>query len=119
MGMIDNFEKLLATGKDSALLRFSLGHEYLKLDNATKASEHLRAAAAQDPGYSAAWKLLGKSLTQINDVPGAIEAYTQGIAAAKAKGDKQAEKEMTIFLRRLVMAAVPPTCPPSQAPKVP
>ena len=29
MGMIDNFEKLLASGKDSALLRFSLGHEYL------------------------------------------------------------------------------------------
>ena len=119
MGMIDNFEKLLASGKDSALLRFSLGHEYLKLDDATKASEHLRAAIAQDSGYSAAWKLLGKSLAQLNDVPGAIEAYTQGIAAASAKGDKQAAKEMTIFLRRLVMAAVLPPRPPAQAPKVP
>lgn len=108
MGMIGNFEKLLAAGKDSALLRFSLGNEYMKAADAAKASEHLRAAIAQDPGYSAAWKLLGKSLAQLNDVTGATEAYTRGIAAAETKGDKQAAKEMTVFLRRLSAAAVAP-----------
>jgi hypothetical protein len=30
-----------------------------------------------------------------------LEAYRQGIAAAKQKGDRQAEKEMTVFARRL------------------
>ena len=53
------FEALLAAGKDSALLRFSLGMQYLKAGESVRAAEHLRAAVAHDPGYSAAWKLLG------------------------------------------------------------
>lgn len=106
MGMIDNFEKILAGGKDSALLRFSLGNEYMKANEAVKASEHLQVATVLDPAYSAAWKLLGKALTQLNDGQGAAEAYRKGIAAAEAKGDKQAAKEMTVFLKRL--AAVIP-----------
>jgi predicted Zn-dependent protease len=103
MGMIENFEKMLAGGKDSPLLRFSLGNEYMKAEDAVKASEHLRAAVALDAGYSAAWKLLGKTLAQQNDIVGANEAYQKGIAAAEAKGDKQAAKEMTVFLKRLQM----------------
>lgn len=101
MGMIDNFEKMLAGGKDSALLRFSLGNEYLKNGDAERAAEHLRAATAQDATYSAAWKLLGKTLSALGDSAGAIEVYRKGIAAAEAKGDKQAAKEMTVFLKRL------------------
>jgi hypothetical protein len=31
----------------------------------------------------------------------AIEAYTRGIATAERRGDKQAAKEMTVYLRRL------------------
>lgn len=99
--MIENFEKLLASGRDSALLRFSLGNEYLKTGDAARAAEHLRAATSQDAGYSAAWKLLGKTLTALKDEVGAIEAYRQGIAAAESKGDKQAAKEMAVFLKRL------------------
>jgi predicted Zn-dependent protease len=101
MGMIENFEKMLAGGKDSPLLRFSLGNEYMKADDAAHASDHLRAAVALDPGYSAAWKLLGKALAQLGDDQSASEAYRQGISAAEAKGDKQAAKEMTVFLKRL------------------
>src|SRR5258706_3286757 len=99
MGMIENFEKLLANGRDSALLRFSLGSEYLKIGDAARAAEHLRVATALDTGYSAAWKLVGKALTTLNDAPGAIEAYRLGMAAPEAKGDKQAAKEMAGFLK--------------------
>ena len=104
MGMIENFEKMLAAGKDSALLRFSLGNEYMKLENAAAAVPHLRAAVVQDAGYSAAWKLLGKALASTGDGAGAMEAYRSGIDAATAKGDKQAVKEMGVFLRRLEKA---------------
>ena len=103
MSMIDNFEKMLAGGKDSALLRFSLGNEYMKTNEAVNAREHLQVATTLDPTYSAAWKLLGKALTQLNDNQGAAEAYRKGIAAAEAKGDKQAAKEMAVFLRRLIV----------------
>jgi predicted Zn-dependent protease len=102
MGMIENFEAMLAAGKDSALLRFSLGNEYMKANNADKARAHLHAAVAQDANYSAAWKLLGKTLVALNDVDGAIAAYEKGIATAEAKGDKQAAKEMRVFLKRLL-----------------
>lgn len=101
MSIIDNFEKMLDGGNDSALLRFSLGNEYLKLENSPQAIKHLRAAVGQDAGYSAAWKLLGKALAQAGDVMGAKSAYASGIAAAIAKGDKQAAKEMTVFSKRL------------------
>ncbi len=101
MGMIENFEKMLADGKDSPLLRFSLGNEYMKAEDTAKASAHLHAAVALDASYSAAWKLLGKALALQHDVAGAIEAYKNGIGAAEAKGDKQAAKEMTVFLKRL------------------
>jgi predicted Zn-dependent protease len=101
MGMIENFEKMLASGKDSALLRFSLGNEYSKLERYDSAIPHLRAAVALDAGYSAAWKLLGKALAANGDAVGAAAAYHAGIEAATAKGDKQAVKEMGVFLRRL------------------
>jgi predicted Zn-dependent protease len=98
---IANLEALLGKGMDSALLRFSLGGEYLNLQEYGKAVEHLRAAVTQDADYSAAWKLLGKSLAGLGDMDGAAVAYVDGIAAAERRGDVQAAKEMAIFLRRL------------------
>lgn len=105
MGIIDSFEKMLADGKDNPLLRFSLGNEYLKADNPGAAIAHLRAAVAHDAGYSAAWKLLGKALALTGDQAGAAAAYRQGIDAAEAKGDKQAAREMSVFLKRLERSA--------------
>ena len=99
--MISALEKLLGTPRDGALLRYSLGLEYQKAGNPDKALEHLREAVSRDPLYSAAWKALGKVLTDLHRPGEALEAYRQGIAAAQAKGDRQAGKEMTVFARRL------------------
>ncbi len=99
--MIKNFEQLLATGNDSALLRFSLGNAYLQAGDFDRAALNLSEAVAKDPGYSAAWKLLGKAYAANNNIPLAIAAYENGVAVALQKGDKQAAKEMTVFLKRL------------------
>lgn len=99
--MISSLEKLLGTPRDGALLRYSLGLEYAKAGNAERAVEHLREAVTRDPRYSAAWKALGRNLEQAGRAADALEAYRQGIEASKAKGDRQAEKEMTVFARRL------------------
>jgi predicted Zn-dependent protease len=98
------FEALLASGKDSALLRFSLGMQYLAAGDPARAVAHLRRAVEQDPDYSAAWKLLGKALAESGDALGAVAAYRDGIAAAQRRGDKQAGKEMAVFLKRLEKA---------------
>lgn len=101
MSALDTFEKMLAAGRDNALLRYSLGNEYLKLGRLEAAAEHLQAAVGFDAHYSAAWKLLGRALAEQGRLEAALETYRQGIAAAEAKGDIQAAKEMGVFARRL------------------
>jgi Tfp pilus assembly protein PilF len=101
MHLIDNLEKLLASGQDNAMLRFGLGSAYLQQHRPEHAAEHLRRAVEQDPAYSAAWKLLGKALAETDEREAAIHAYEHGISTAQARGDMQAVKEMTVFLRRL------------------
>jgi predicted Zn-dependent protease len=101
---IANLLKLVGTPRDGALLRFSLGSEYLKDADFEAAIAQLRAAVEKDPGYSAAWKLLGKALAEGGQTGGALAAYRKGIEVAQAKGDLQAAKEMTVFARRLEKA---------------
>jgi len=98
---IANLEKLLGTPRDGALLRYSLGNEYLKAGDAERAIEQLREAVARDPLYSAAWKTLGRACEQAARSDDALAAYRSGLDAARRRGDRQAEKEMTVFARRL------------------
>jgi tetratricopeptide (TPR) repeat protein len=98
---LENLEKLVGTQRDGALLRYSLGLEYLKAGELERAIGHLREAVARDALYSAAWKSLGKTLEKLDRRAEAIDAYRRGIEAAKSRGDRQAEKEMTVFARRL------------------
>jgi Tfp pilus assembly protein PilF len=106
--MISSLEKLLGTPRDNALLRYSLGLEYAKVGDAARAAQYLRDAVEREPLYSAAWKALGRALTDEGKVEEAREAYRRGIAAARQKGDRQAEKEMTVFMKRLEKAAPAP-----------
>ncbi len=101
MALIETLERLLASGQDNALLRYGLGNEYLKAGRFDNAAEQLRQAVAHDPGYSAAWKLLGQALAAAGRTGDAIQAYEHGMRAAEEKGDLQAAKEMTVFLKRL------------------
>jgi Tfp pilus assembly protein PilF len=99
-GRIDAFLAMLERGQDSALLRFSLGNEYLARDEAGAAATHLREAVRQDRQYSAAWKLLGKALLAAGETEQALQAWRDGIAVAQEQGDRQAAKEMTVFVKR-------------------
>ncbi|MCL4801994.1 MAG: tetratricopeptide repeat protein [Burkholderiales bacterium] len=99
--VIANLERLLDGPRDNALLRFSLGTEYLKAGDPAAAAAHLRAAVTKDPEYSAAWKLLGRALADAGRAREALDAYRAGIAVAERRGDKQAAKEMAVFARRL------------------
>jgi len=98
--MIENLEKLLDTPRDGPLLRFSLGHEYMKANDAGKAVVYFRAAVGLDPAYSAAWKQLGHALLANKEPKEAVVAWQQGVQVAEKRGDKQAAKEMTVFLKR-------------------
>ncbi|MGO4502362.1 MULTISPECIES: hypothetical protein [unclassified Dyella] len=99
--LIANLRAQCGGPRDGALLRFSLGNALLAAGDAAGAIPEFRQALAFDARYSAAWKLLGKACLAMDDQAGAADAWRQGISVALARGDKQAEKEMTVFLRRL------------------
>jgi len=101
--MIEKLEKMLAQGRDSSLLRLSLGNEYLKATRQDVAIGHYQEAIKLDPGYSVAWKMLGKALTEAGRLQEGLETYRQGIAVAEKKGDKQVAKEMAVFAKRIEM----------------
>ncbi len=101
---IESLEKMLGGPRDGALLRFSLGNEYLKAGDPAQAGKCFQEAVDRDSQYSAAWKALGKALAEAGDAAGALAAYEQGISVAEAKGDIQAAKEMKVFARRLSKA---------------
>lgn len=100
--IIGNLEKLLAQGKETALLRFSLGTEYHKLEQHWVAIFHVKRALELDPNYSAAWKLLGTALADGGILHEAVETWRHGIVVAEKRGDKQAAKEMEVFAKRTV-----------------
>jgi predicted Zn-dependent protease len=98
---IESLEKMLDGPRDGALLRFSLGNEYLKAGAPDKAAACFQTAVDRDPNYSAAWKALGKALAEAGNPTGALAAYVRGIAVAEARGDIQAAREMNVFAKRL------------------
>lgn len=101
MPLIDDLKRLLDKGRDDAMLRFGLGNAYFQQEDYREAVVHLNAAVAHDEKYSAAWKLLGRALAQQQNTDGAINAFQKGIEIAEEQGDKQAAREMRVFLKRL------------------
>ncbi|MDA0978308.1 MAG: tetratricopeptide repeat protein [Proteobacteria bacterium] len=101
MGMTDNLEKMLAKGRDDAMLRFGLGSAYFNDRAYDRAVPHLEACIAHDADYSAAYKLLGRSLLKLGQTEQAAAVFDQGLQAARRQGDKQTEKEITVFRQRM------------------
>ena len=104
MDQIPILEAMLARGEDNAITRFALGSECLKAGAINKAVEHFSVAVELDPDYSAAWKLLGRAQADAGLTADAIETYGRGIEVATRRGDRQAVREMQVFLRRLEAA---------------
>lgn len=99
--MLDKLEAMLAAGQDSASLRFALATASLREDDVARAIEHAQVAVRLAPDYSAAWRLLGQAQVAAGRTDDAAASFERGIEVAKQSGDRQVEKEMRVFLRRL------------------
>ena len=98
---VNILETMLESGQDNALLRFTLGSAFIKHGKYLEAAEHLAVAVAMEPEYSAAWKAYGNALAKSGQTAAAVAAYERGVKVAEGKGDKQAAREMQVFLKRL------------------
>jgi Tfp pilus assembly protein PilF len=99
--VIDKLEALLASGQDTADLRFALASSYLKQGDAARAIVHAGFAVQLKPDYSAAWRLLGQAQMAAGRNTDAAVSFERGIQVAEQAGDRQVGKEMQVFLRRL------------------
>jgi tetratricopeptide (TPR) repeat protein len=98
--IIQSFENMLAKGQDNALLRYGLGNAYLQQQDFPNALTHLAQCVVLNPKYSAGWKAYGNALSAAQQFEKAVAIYTQGIEIAEENKDKQAVKEMQVFLKR-------------------
>lgn len=95
------FEKLLSSGQDNAMVRYTLGSLSYKQKAYAPAIEHLKKALEFDPVYSAAWKLLAKALLESNDNVAAETVIKQGLQVANERGDQQVVRELQVLQKRL------------------
>jgi len=102
MSQIDTFEAMLSRGQDSEMLRYTLGNAYYKEKRYAEAVVHLAHAVQLKPAYSTAWKVLGRVLADDGQLNKALDAFDSGLAAARSNGDKQVEKEIGVFRKRVV-----------------
>lgn len=84
------------------MLRYTLGNAYYKEKRFEQAATHLRKAVELNPGYSTAWKVLGRVLADAHEHQEALDAFDAGLEVALANGDKQVEKEINVFRKRVV-----------------
>jgi len=104
---IETFERMLEQGQDSDMLRLTLGGAYQKDGQLAKAIEHLEKAVELNPDYSTAWKALGRVLAEDQQLQKALDAFDAGLVAADKNGDKQVEKEINVFRKRVVKQLQP------------
>jgi predicted negative regulator of RcsB-dependent stress response len=98
---VESLLKLIGTPRDNAMLRLTVARLLAAAGRLPEAEEHLEAAVGMDGNYTAAWKELGRVLLQQADSEGAAAAWRKGLEIARLQGDKQAEREMSVFLKRL------------------
>ncbi len=84
------------------MLRYTLGNAFYNEKKYTDAIEHLQKAVELKPDYSAAWKMLGRSLAAAESHQRALDAFNQGFEVAEANGDKQTAKEIAVFRKRVI-----------------
>jgi len=94
-------EKLIDEGRDSYEARLAAGQARLKTGDLERAIKHFRAATAHKPEHTMAWQELGKALKADGKPEAAREVWEHGIVTAHANGDKQAEKVLGVWLKRI------------------
>jgi len=82
-----------STPTDSFVL-FALAKEYEKSGDTTQALDFYQKLRTADPAYVGLYYHLGKLYEKQQDIPNAVTAYKQGIATARAAGDRHAESEL-------------------------
>lgn len=94
-------ERMLAAGRDGALLRMSLALAYHRREDEATALMHVEKAVALDADFTAAHRLQGLIALGLGDNTKAEAAFATALEVAQRRGELQLVKELTVRLRRL------------------
>lgn len=94
-------EAMIDGGRDNYESRLAAAQARLSQQQFSEAKAHLQRAIEHDAQRTVAWQVLGQAEQGLGDLAAAQQAWQQGITVAQANGDQQAEKVMSVWLRRL------------------
>lgn len=94
-------EKMIADGRDSYEARLAAAQARLKAGDVEQAAEHFGQATQFKPGHTAAWQGLGQAWDELGRLDDCRAAWQRGLEVARDNGDVQAEKVLTVWLKRL------------------
>lgn len=95
------FSKLLERDPNNPMVLYSLGSELFKEKRYLEAREYLSRAIQNKPDYSVAYRVLGRTLSELGEGAEARRVFDAGRAVAERNGDLQIVKEIDVFVRRL------------------
>ena len=98
---IQQLEEVIGDNSENAFLQYSLGHEYLEIEDIKNAIPKLEKAIQLQDTYSAPYRALGKALSLDARIDEAKDIFLRGIKIANERGDLQTAKEMAVFLKRI------------------
>ena len=91
---IEVFTAMLTEQPENAMIWYGLASEQFKLEHWAEAAKSLRQVVSLNPDYTAAYQMLGTALAKMDDVPGAQQAWRDGIEAAGRTGAWKAGQHM-------------------------
>lgn len=94
-------EAQLSRFPQRADLRLALAQACARDKDWAAVAEHAQAALEQKSDYSAAYLWAGRAALQRADNAAAKRYFEEGLTQAQAQGDKQIERQIQVFLKRL------------------
>ncbi len=98
---LEQLQKMLEREPNDTFLLYGLAMEHKKSGAAATALQLLERVVQLDPGHGYAFFQRGQILESGGDIPGACQAYKDGIVAAEKSGDAHARSELAGALSML------------------
>jgi tetratricopeptide (TPR) repeat protein len=98
---LEKLKGMLDIKPGDPFLLYAIGLEYKKLKDTKSAIEFLDRTIQHDWGYCYAYYQKGMILQESGDVDAAKRALTEGLDAARRKGDQHAASEISAALKML------------------
>lgn len=96
---IEIFREMTSAEPDNALVWYGLGSEYFKAEQWREAAIALGEVVRLNPGYTAAYQMLGSAHERLGEGGEARGAWQQGVEVAERAGAWKARDHMRALLQ--------------------